>query len=1321
MRNFDHDIHQIRRALHDPRGARASVMVGSGFSFNAQKRFASAANFPTWRNITESLVARLYPEDLKARKRALENSGAVSGALRIAQEFQAAFGRNILINHLRDLLPDLEHDPGEVHRELLRLTWQDVFTTNYDTLLERASRGLRSQKYEIVRGVADLPLKRRPRIVKLHGTLPDLSHCILTEEDFRTYPQIYAPLVAEVQVSLVESHLCLVGFSGDDPNFLAWSGWVRDRLGANTLPIYLWTFNETTEFQRRLFEQRSIISLPLLAITGKKNPHEALVAFIERLAEPFGKECPRWCLPRRLTHHKQLKEPTRRIGAEPATPEEWFEAAKHWRNSRLAYPKWLIPHKDALENLWDATDTWASVATDAGEGLRDCDAPTRVFILHELVWRISLSLFPLYDALARSVVDPTLSDYSAWRASHAADVVVGVGAATMTISTAEIDAAAVRLQLERLRHARETGEFATFSQLLQTIEASCDRENGVTTSHIRDACTYERILYCLSTWNEKECEALLAHWKTTGAPLWALRRAGIYAELSNFSTAEQILSEALREIQIVADEGDSETWSIESWIVYALQRLAAAKEAQSRYGTGPSEKQSPDTIASASQDTTKVPYGVDAYGVHLRGAASESTSVQVPNREQLQNTLDWLEDHECYPHALLSWLHSDNSRHHQWSGDSTWTHRFEPRRWTTTHSFNGKGINERHVAAYRAMRLIEVAGIPLRYDNIVFEGALYSDALRFLSDVNAVEAPGLIMRSRDKAEIALWFTRFRIVQLPVLEVERLFMVARTAIGSQLEAGCSFEHGQLDTRRLQAALELMSRAATKASDETLASNLEFVISLSDRLDLARRWWLVDDVATLVSRFCDALSTESFYRALPHLMSLPFPGTKGWPSGGPQSRWSDPVRLLDRRTKLEKHVRNDHLTNAIDRNLARLGDADVSDSERKALVLRFVSLADRELLDQSQKQRLADILFARTGDKDGMPVATGCLDSVTLLFPVANGVDEYSLFRNKYILQEWPTDNQGLLTTLETLVRTVRDPDAPSERREILWSDSDLITIAKRCQQCVSMNCERLKSIAIEESIRSHPFRAMAMDERDWAEMICEQVAHIFDSLLLSRQELPKEAWIAMSTTLHTAKSARLSMLLAYPKLVRWDASYGIALIDDTIELLHSANEDFTRDALAALNHWANQLSDPKTPAIPSTVLACISGRLDGDYTAVSIHYIDTVRNLLRRLPADQAADLLRRCESALKKWRVRLRYTGHPAGSDPESRLRQERPDLRAAATTLCLTANARALSLEWFGDWLSELRVDGMPETRRAFEELGEIQPSGTGPNSAHS
>ena len=75
-----------------------------------------------------------------------------------------------------------------MHSRLLQLPWRDVFTTNWDTLLERARRQVVARPFSVVRDMDELPLANKPRIVKLHGSFPAQFPLILTEEDYRTYP-----------------------------------------------------------------------------------------------------------------------------------------------------------------------------------------------------------------------------------------------------------------------------------------------------------------------------------------------------------------------------------------------------------------------------------------------------------------------------------------------------------------------------------------------------------------------------------------------------------------------------------------------------------------------------------------------------------------------------------------------------------------------------------------------------------------------------------------------------------------------------------------------------------------------------------------------------------------------------------------------------------------------------------------------------------------------------------------------------------------------------------------------------------------------------
>lgn len=68
----------------------------------------------------------------------------------------------------------------------------------------------------------------------------------------------------------MENVFCLFGFSGDDPNFLNWSGWVRDALGKHAPVIYLIGVLGLTDSKRRLLEARNVIPLDLAQVFPQK-------------------------------------------------------------------------------------------------------------------------------------------------------------------------------------------------------------------------------------------------------------------------------------------------------------------------------------------------------------------------------------------------------------------------------------------------------------------------------------------------------------------------------------------------------------------------------------------------------------------------------------------------------------------------------------------------------------------------------------------------------------------------------------------------------------------------------------------------------------------------------------------------------------------------------------------------------------------------------------------------------------------------------------------------------------------------------------------
>lgn len=267
-------IESIRRALwHGTVISRAAVMIGAGMSRNADPLRPSRPTMATWQDLMAIMVDHLYPLSPATAKRREDLKGqmkATTAALRLAEEFTAAFGRPALDDLILRAIPDADFVPGRLHRMLLELPWADVLTTNYDTLLERSAAGVLGQHYTVVRTVEEISTATRPRIVKLHGSFPSSRPFILTEEDFRTYPRRFAPFVNLAQQTVMENILCLIGFSGDDPNFLYWTGWVRDNLGQYAPRIYLAGLLDLSDSQRVLLQARNVVPIdftPMFPIT----------------------------------------------------------------------------------------------------------------------------------------------------------------------------------------------------------------------------------------------------------------------------------------------------------------------------------------------------------------------------------------------------------------------------------------------------------------------------------------------------------------------------------------------------------------------------------------------------------------------------------------------------------------------------------------------------------------------------------------------------------------------------------------------------------------------------------------------------------------------------------------------------------------------------------------------------------------------------------------------------------------------------------------------------------------------------------------------
>ena len=129
---FDPEIFEyIKEIASKMKHNRASVMVGAGFSKNAEKITQTDKKFLDW-----NALGDVFFEKVNGRKPS--ETDQYLNVLKLAEEVEAAYGRSVLNQIIRDSLPDDEYAPSELHEKLLNLEWKDVFTTNYDTLLDHS-------------------------------------------------------------------------------------------------------------------------------------------------------------------------------------------------------------------------------------------------------------------------------------------------------------------------------------------------------------------------------------------------------------------------------------------------------------------------------------------------------------------------------------------------------------------------------------------------------------------------------------------------------------------------------------------------------------------------------------------------------------------------------------------------------------------------------------------------------------------------------------------------------------------------------------------------------------------------------------------------------------------------------------------------------------------------------------------------------------------------------------------------------------------------------------------------------------------------------
>lgn len=497
----------------------AALLVGAGMSRNAVLPSPTSAKPPLW-----SDLLRAMREDLGTAE------GEMPDALETAQIYEDTFGRGRLEGLVRRLIPDTSWKPGVLHDRLLRLPWTEVLSTNYDTLLERAADLLGDRVYEVTLTPADIARTRAPRIVKLHGTLPSHTPFVITEKDYRAYPDRCALFVNLARQVLLENDLCMLGFSGDDPNLREWSGWVRDAVAPYARTMFMVGVLDLTGDGRKYYLERGMTPIdlgPMVPATGDRDKRNALA--LELFFSALERACPTpvefwpprtpWPPSVEWVEDPSGGEPKYRGLHDPDFAAKYVErCAGRWRSERETYPGWIEPPPETREAV--SMHVREHVVA-LRSGLKKAEVADRVQVLSDVLWRLDLVHGSLYD-FDLCWLEPLLSGFDA-ACFKAED----------------------RLLIGRLlaRTHRERGDRQAFERWRAWLEADAENAGEAKAASAQEGALWARDRLDLERLSE------LVDQVRGDDPAWSLRRAALLTELGEEGRARADVLDAFRELK----------------------------------------------------------------------------------------------------------------------------------------------------------------------------------------------------------------------------------------------------------------------------------------------------------------------------------------------------------------------------------------------------------------------------------------------------------------------------------------------------------------------------------------------------------------------------------------------------------------------------------------------------------------------------------------------------------------------------------------------------------------------------------------------------
>ena len=178
---------------------KASLFIGSGISRNA--------GYANWKDILRECAEEIGL-----------NVDKEQDLITLAEFYVKGKQRTKIDKAIATYFKDSTGDPKNVHKIITTLPLRSVWTTNYDTLLERSFKNA-NITYSVVtddNSYVSLDPTATVKIHKIHGDVNYPKDCVITRKDYEKYEETHDIVLSELKGEMCTNSFLFIGYSFSD-------------------------------------------------------------------------------------------------------------------------------------------------------------------------------------------------------------------------------------------------------------------------------------------------------------------------------------------------------------------------------------------------------------------------------------------------------------------------------------------------------------------------------------------------------------------------------------------------------------------------------------------------------------------------------------------------------------------------------------------------------------------------------------------------------------------------------------------------------------------------------------------------------------------------------------------------------------------------------------------------------------------------------------------------------------------------------------------------------------------------------------------------